>query len=78
MDDVSVAVDEYLELHADLGVRNYAVLTRGKQRFGFREYHVQAWGLDGSLWHEDVLWFERRRDGPCHLHWRAESVAVRD
>ena len=54
-DDVSVAVDEYLGLHADLGVRDYAVLTRGEEWLRFRKNYVQRLGPNGGLSHEDVL-----------------------
>ena len=53
--DVSVAVREYLEAHAHLGIEDYAVLTQGERWLGRRNHNVQSWGLRGELSRRDEL-----------------------
>lgn len=53
--DVPAAVKEYLELHADRDVKDYAVLTQGEQWLRFEDHYVQSWGLYGEMSHRDEL-----------------------
>lgn len=53
--DVSVAVEEYLDRHASLDIKDYAVLTRGQQWYRFQDHYIQSWGLDGGMSHNTEL-----------------------